>query len=234
MNRVPLLLPVLLLLAVGVALVPGPSSRPGPEAERLPDAKRVEVVASIWVDNWFAFHVGGALVLEDPVSIETERSFNAETVTFDASFPIQLNFILKDFKQDDSGLEYIGRRNQQMGDGGFIAQFRSADGTMLAVTDSTWACLVIHAAPLDRSCEGSTDPVPGEGACTFESADPPAGWMAPDFDDSAWPAAVEHDARAVDPKGGYDQIEWSPDARLIWSADLEIHNTLLCRATIEG
>ena len=48
--------------------------------------------------------------------ITTERSFNAETFVFNADYPLQLNFVAKDFKQDDTGLEYIGRRNQQMGD----------------------------------------------------------------------------------------------------------------------
>ena len=39
------------------------------------------------------------LVLEDGVSIETERSFNAESFEFEATYPLQLNFILKDFRQ---------------------------------------------------------------------------------------------------------------------------------------
>jgi len=57
--------------------------------------------------------------------------------------------------------------------------------------------------------------------------------MRADFDDSSWPRAVEHSVAAVDPKDGYDRVEWDPTARLIWSEDLEVDNTLLCRATVE-
>ena len=56
----------------------------------------------------------GELVVEDSVSIDTERSFNSETVDFTAEYPLELAFVLKDFKENDSGLEYIGANNQQM------------------------------------------------------------------------------------------------------------------------
>ena len=62
-----------------------------------------------WADNWFAAYVGENLLIEDSVPITTERSFNAERVLFSEDYPIQLNLIIKDFKQNDSGLEYIGR-----------------------------------------------------------------------------------------------------------------------------
>jgi len=90
------------------------------------------------------------LVIEDSVSINTERSFNSETFTFKANYPLSLNFILKDFKENDTGLEYIGSRKQQLVDGGFIAQFTNkTSGEVIAVTDSDWRCTVIHNAPLD-------------------------------------------------------------------------------------
>jgi len=61
----------------------------------------------------------------------------------------------------------------------------------------------------------------------------PDGWRAPGFDDGEWPPAVEHSAAAVRPKGGYEAIDWRRDARLSWTADLETHNTLLCRLAVE-
>ena len=75
-----------------------------------------------WADNWFAAYLGETLLVEDSVSITTVRSFNAETVTFRADYPLHLNLILKDYKENDTGLEYIGTRRQQMGDGGFMMQ----------------------------------------------------------------------------------------------------------------
>lgn len=66
--------------------------------------------------------------------------------------------ILKDFKENDTGLEYIGSNRQQMGDGGFIMQVKDSSGNIVAVTDDSWKCKVIHDAPLDTSCESSDNP----------------------------------------------------------------------------
>jgi len=106
----------------------------------------------VWADNWFALYLGEELLIEDSVPITTERSFNAESFTFKADYPLVLNFVVKDFKENDTGLEYIGERNQQMGDGGFIAQFTDiGTGQVVAATDSGWKCTVIHEAPLDKA-----------------------------------------------------------------------------------
>ncbi|NKB35516.1 MAG: PEBP family protein [Pseudomonadales bacterium] len=199
----------------------------------IPSQGSIQIKAEAWSDNWFAFYLGDELVVEDSVSITTERSFNAESFIFNADFPLQLNFVLKDFKENDSGLEYIGARNQQMGDGSFIVQFVDVvSDELVAYSNDSWKCLVIHDAPLDKSCENSDNPIAGEGACNFISIDEPVGWKSTNFDDSNWPNAIQHSAAAIDPKGGYDQIDWQSEPELIWSADLETHNTLLCRATI--
>ena len=93
---------------------------------------------------------------------------------------------------------------------------------------------MIHDAPLDRACEDEAEPVPGVGPCGFEATPEPDGWRQADFDDTHWPSAVEHTEGDVRPRGGYDAIEWHDEARLIWGADLETHNTILCRLTVEG
>ncbi|MEM7028426.1 MAG: PEBP family protein [Chloroflexota bacterium] len=187
-----------------------------------------------WADNWFAAYLGEELIVEDSVSITTERSFNAEAVNFQADYPLHLNFVLKDFKENDTGLEYIEANNQQMGDGGFIMQLTdTSSGNVVAVTDGTWKCMVIHTAPSDKSCEDESNPVAGEGVCGFTALEEPAAWKTVDFDDSAWPNATVHSASAVGPKDGYDQISWDSSAQLIWGPDLEQDNTLLCRVTVE-
>ncbi len=195
----------------------------------------VSIQADVWADNWFAFYLGDRLILEDATPITTERSFNAESFRFKADYPMQLNFVLMDFREDDSGLEYIGRGNQQMGDGGFIAQFiDSTTGRVLAASNSQWKCLVIHEAPTDPACEEEAQPVPGSGPCGFRRVEEPVGWRDGAFDDSSWPNALEHTPARVRPKGGYDQIDWHESAKLIWSEDLHRHNTLLCRVTVSG
>ena len=187
-----------------------------------------------WADNWFAAYLGEELIVEDSVSITTERSFNAETAVFEASYPLTLNFILKDFKENDTGLEYIGERNQQMGDGGFILQLTDlSTGDVVAVSNAEWACTVIHEAPLDKSCENETNPVAGVAPCEFVDLGEPDGWKAADYDDSSWTATTVHSASEVSPKDGYDQISWDPDAELIWGPDLETNNTILCRVTVD-
>ena len=186
-----------------------------------------------WADNWFVAYVGTEVLVADSVPITTERSFNAERVTFDADYPLHLNFVVRDFMENDSGLEYIGERNQQMGDGGFIVQLtETASDKVVAVSRQDWACTVVHRAPLDKKCEDETAPVPGKAPCDFLALDEPADWKTPTFDDSDWTSATAHDERAVDPKDGYDGIDWDERAELIWGPDLETDNTLLCRVTV--
>jgi len=187
----------------------------------------------VWADNWFSLNINGAQVAEDSVLITTERSFNAESFSFTAERPFVLGLVAKDFKENDTGLEYIGTRRQQMGDGGVILQVKNADGETVAITDSKWKCMVVHRAPLDKTCAKEDNPVAGEGPCGFEITQEPEGWGLIDFDASSWLAATEYSASAVRPKDGYDRISWDSHAKLIWGADLETDNTMLCRLVVE-
>ncbi|MEM9564665.1 MAG: PEBP family protein [Actinomycetota bacterium] len=184
--------------------------------------------AEIWADNWFALYVNGELVGEDSVPITTERSFNAETFTFEATYPLTIAIEAKDFKETDSGIEYIGESKQQMGDGGLIAQITDDETGAAIVSDASWASLVVHQAPLNTGCEKDPDP---DTTCQFEAIDNPDGWTESGFDDGSWTPAVEWAEGDVDPKDGYDEISWYETARLIWGADLEVDNTVLFRAT---
>ena len=189
--------------------------------------------ADVWADNWSEMRIDGTQVAEDSVAITTERSFNAESFEFEADRPFVIGLVAKDFKENDTGLEYIGTGRQQMGDGGVIVQIRDAAGETVAVSNADWRCLVIHTAPLDKSCEGEANPVAGEGACAFGAVDEPDGWDQAGLDASDWPQASVYSEREVSPKDGYDRIDWVEDARLIWGPDLEQSNTVLCRLTVE-
>lgn len=184
----------------------------------------------VWADNWMAVSIDGTLIGEDSVPITTERSFNAESFTFDATYPFTVAIEAKDFKQTDSGIEYIGQNNQQMGDGGLIAQVTdTSTGEVVAVSDAAWSTLVVHRAPLNPECTDDPDP---DATCEFEITETPTGWTAPGFDDSAWNTATEWSAADVGPKGGYLDIDWDDSAQLIWGSDLEIDNTVLTRLTV--
>lgn len=189
--------------------------------------------ADVWADNWFEMRIDGTKVAEDSVPITTERSFNAESFEFEAQRPFVIGLVAKDFKENDSGLEYIGTRRQQMGDGGLILQIKNTAGESVAVSNADWQCLVIHTAPLDKSCEAVTNPVPGEGVCAFETRDEPDGWDQAGFDASDWTQANTYSEREVSPKDGYNRIDWVEGASLIWGPDLEQSNTILCRLTVQ-
>ncbi|MEM7798927.1 MAG: PEBP family protein, partial [Chloroflexota bacterium] len=182
------IIPVLIITSLFVVACGGPSGGGGGEVSTTANetlSGSTEFQLDGWADNWFAAYNGEDLIVEDSVSITTERSFNAESVTFQADYPLNLNFILKDFKENDTGLEYIGANNQQMGDGGFIMQLTDlSSGSVVAVTDESFACTVIHEAPLDKSCEDESNPVVGSAPCDFVDLGEPDGWYAADFDTS--------------------------------------------------
>ena len=188
--------------------------------------------AEVWADNWFALYVNGELVGEDSVPITTERSFNSETITFEATYPLTIAIEAKDYMETDSGLEYIGESNQQMGDGGLIAQITdNATGETVAVTSGDWDVLVTQRAPLNTECEDDSDP---DATCQFEISETPDGWADIDFDSSAWDNATVWSEADVAPKQGFDDISWDPSAQLIWGSDLEVDNTLLLRFVVAG
>ena len=187
--------------------------------------------AEVWADNWFAMSVNGTKVGEDSVPITTERSFNAETFTFKATYPLTIAIEAKDFKETDSGIEYIGQGRQQMGDGGLIAQITdTSTGKVVAVTNENWKTLVIHRAPLNTSCEKDPDP---DTTCQFESVDAPAKWTAAAFDDRAWTKATVWSASEVKPKDGYNKVSWNRSAKLVWGTDLKVDNTVLLRVKVD-
>jgi len=188
--------------------------------------------AEVWADNWFSLYINGKLVGEDSVPITTEKSFNSERITFTASYPFTIAMVTKDFKQNDTGLEYIGTGRQQMGDGGFVAQFTdTSTGRVVATTSSAWHGLVIHQAPLNTSCEKSSKP---DVDCTSKISEEPTGWTQPTYSDASWPAATVYSKDAVGVKDGYNNISWSSNAQLIWTSDLKIDNTILWRYTVKA
>lgn len=234
-----------LVFGASAAFAQGKPPPPKPGQDKQPRADLVQkdlsghlpatMRADIWVDNWYALWVNGEKLTEDSVSYQTERSFNAETVTFNAALPMTLAIELRDFMENETGLEYIGTGRQQMGDGGAIAQITDlSSGKVLAVTDDGWRCLVAQHAPVQTSCAAESDPEVGQDACAANTVDAGGDWTAPGFDDSAWPAATVHSAADVGPKDGYDKIDWNASARLIWGPSLKQDNILFCRLTLGG
>jgi hypothetical protein len=194
---------------------------------------RITIKGEVWADNWFALYNGETLIKEDSVPITTERSFNSESFTFQAIYPLHLNFVVKDFKANDTGLEYIGTPKQQIGDGGFVAQFTdTATGKIIAVTNEKAKVMVVHKAPLNSACAKEANPIAGQGMCMFTFTLEPSTWKKSDFNDTAWSNASEFTAAEVGSKDGYSDIAWDSSAKFIWGSDLFVDNTVLVRMNV--
>ena len=180
-----------------------------------------------WADNWAAVYVNGARVALDPVPITAVRSFNKVSVDFKATYPLTIAVIAKDYVENASGLEYIGASNQQIGDAGFILQvLESKTGKVAAATKSAWKSQVLFKAPLNPECVSSKAPLT---ACKSLTISTPSGWYGTKFSDSKWAYAKQYTEEQVGVKEGYNEVNWNAQAKLIWSSNLKLDNTVLFR-----
>jgi phosphatidylethanolamine-binding protein (PEBP) family uncharacterized protein len=194
--------------------------------------KLLSFQAEGWADNWYSLYINGKKVGEDPVPITSTKSFNQTTIKFKASYPFTVGVVAKDYVENSSGLEYIGQQNQQIGDGGFVLQIRDlSTQKIIASTNSSWKALVIDKAPINSSCEKSKDPL---SECKWLTTKIPSGWATASFKDLTWPKATEFTQAEVGVKDGFNEINWSSSARLIWSSDLRLDNTNLFRHIVKS
>jgi phosphatidylethanolamine-binding protein (PEBP) family uncharacterized protein len=193
-------------------------------------AKTISFQAEVWADNWFELYINGKKVGQDSVPITTEKSFNSEKIKFTATYPFTVAVLAKDYTENFSGLEYIGKSNQQIGDGGIVLQIRDlTKNTIVAATDRSWKSLVINRAPLNPECVTSSAPLTD---CKWQQSVAPTSWTSKTFNDKKWIFATEFTKEAVGVKEGYFNISWSSSAQLIWSSDLKLDNQVLLRKII--
>lgn len=195
-------------------------------------AKALTFEAEVWVDNWFALFINGKKVGEDSVAFNTEKSFNSSKVTFTASYPFQVGVLARDYIENSSGLEYIGKTNQQIGDAGFIMQIReSRTGRLIASTNSAWKSFVVQKAPINPSCVTSSTPLT---SCQSATQKMPSGWSTKTYKESGWKSSTEFTESEIGVKDGYFNFTWNSSARLIWSSDLKLDNTVLFRSLVSA
>lgn len=186
--------------------------------------------AEIWADNWFALYVNGKKVGEDSTPFATERSFNSDAISFKASYPLTIGIMARDYVENASGLEYIGKANQQIGDGGIIAQIRELNsGQVITATNKSWKVFVTNKAPLNEECVKSKDPLLD---CKTLVTKAPTTWYSATFKDTSWRNAIEFTPSAVGVKDGYFNFTWAPTSSLVWSSDLRLDNTVLLRTKV--
>ncbi len=215
------------------------------------DAGGSEVfIAYVFADNYFEFYVNGDLLAVDPVPF---TPFNANIIKFSADRPVSLAVMGVDWEENLALGSEKGRGSAYSpGDAGIVMHIQNIDGETVAITDDTWRAQTFYTSPLkNRGClviDGSSrdssacdDSAASDGA-DFSAAywDVPEQWMQPDFDDSAWPAAVTYsnDTVGVNNKPAYTNFTdvfdaEGADASFIWSSNLVLDNLVLLRATIQ-
>lgn len=215
------------ILAICLALLFLPTPAPTQAAV----AKNIAFQAEVWADNWFSLYINGKYVGEDSVPITTEKSFNSEKIKFSATYPLTIGVIAKDFTENSTGLEYIGKPNQQIGDAGIIVQIREVvSGKVIAYTGRDWKVFTINKAPLNPECATSAKP---NTDCKYLNSTTPSKWSTNTFKDSGWKNASEYSKEVVGVKEGYFDFNWAPQALLVWSSDLKLDNTILLRKMVQ-
>jgi hypothetical protein len=121
--------------------------------------------------------------------------------------------LAKDNADPKTGLEY----GDHIGDGGFIIKF--ADGT---ASSAAWKAKSFFRGPLDRNVKQPR----------VEHTPLPDRWWAVDFDDHDWPLAREYSEEQVKPKEPFYAADFK-GAKFIWSADLDLDNTVIFRTRVE-
>jgi hypothetical protein len=208
-----------------------------------------EFIAYLFSDNYFEFYVNGKLIAVDPVPF---TPFNSSIVRFKASRPVMLALKLVDWEENLGLGSERGRGNDfQPGDGGIVIHLKNALGKTVALSDNTWRAQTFYTAPLkDRSClkiagqkrdSAACDTTGAKDGTSFSSAfwPLPDKWMAADFDDSSWPAAITftNEVVGIDNKPAYTnfmEIFDAPgnDAQFIWSSNLILDNLVLIRKSV--
>jgi len=179
-------------------------------------SQQKQVTAWLYADNYVELYVNGRLIVKDPIVFTPH---NVVVTKFRAAYPMTIAVLLKDFAHPRTGLEY---NHTRIGDGGFIARFSNG-----VITDGSWRCHLVSRGPLDRSCLRNN---PAQ-TCTVRTLPMPRGWTRPGFNDRRWARATVHSEQAVRPLSVYYRYQWA-GAKFIWTKDLEIDNTVLCRKTV--
>ncbi len=164
-----------------------------------------------YADNWCAIFINGRLVAADSIDFLPHNQINARILP---EYPMTIAVLAKDNAAAATGLEY----GNQIGDGGFILKL--GDGT---VTNARWKAKAFFSGPV-----GSDIANPRVTRTPL-----PSRWWAPDFDDSTWESATEYSAARVGPDGDYVAADFT-GASFIWTADLNLDNTVIFRTTVQA
>ena len=191
----------------------GGKGGPGDPSGLIKPAPADALKINVYADNWFVLFINGKLRVVDPIEY---MPHNVVSVDLLPEYPMTIAVMAMDNADPKTGLEYGNR----IGDAGLIIKF--SDGT---VTNAKWKAKSFFKGPLNREVANPQvrhDPIP-------------ANWYAVDFDDSSWAAATEYTEERVNPKESFLQAkEAFAGAKFIWTADLDLDNTVIFRTKVEA
>ena len=191
----------------------GGKGGPGDPSGLIKPAPADALKLNVYADNWFVLFINGKLRVVDPIEY---MPHNVVSVDLLPEYPMTIAVMAMDNADPKTGLEYGNR----IGDAGLIIKF--SDGT---VTNAKWKAKSFFKGPLNREVANPQvrhDPIP-------------ANWYAVDFDDSSWAAATEYTEERVNPKESFQQAkEAFAGAKFIWTADLDLDNTVIFRTKVEA
>jgi len=168
------------------------------------------IKVNVYADNWFMLYINGKPVAVDPIDFIPH---NVVTVDILPEYPMTIAIMAKDNADPKTGMEY----GNHVGDGGFIIKF--ADGT---VSNASWKAKSFFKGPLNHDTANPK----------VEHSPIPADWFAVTFDDSNWANATEFTEQRVNPKPAFYSADFK-GAQFIWSADLDLDNTVIFRTRVE-
>ena len=163
-----------------------------------------------YADNWCVIFINGKMVAVDSIDFLPHNQISVKILP---EYPMTIAVLAKDNAEPATGLEY----GTQIGDAGFILKL--GDGT---VTNARWKAKSFFTGPLNSDAKNpqvTREPLP-------------ARWYARDFDDSSWGYATEYTAARVGPDGDYVASDFT-GASFIWTADLNLDNTVVLRTTVQ-
>jgi len=169
------------------------------------------IKANVYADNWFVLYVNGEMVAVDSIKFIPHNVISVDLLP---KYPMTIAVMAKDNADPQTAMEY---KNTNIGDGGFILKF--SDGT---VTDSSWKAKNFFHGPIGGEVKNprvSRIPIPKD-------------WHTVAFDDSSWANAKEFAEEQVGPKQPFYDADFK-GAKFIWTADLELDNTIIFRRRVD-
>lgn len=167
------------------------------------------VKLNVYADNWFKLYINGKLIATDSIEFMPHNIVSVDVLP---EFPMTIAVMARDNADAITGKEY---EHTMIGDGGFILKLGDD-----VVSDASWKAKCYFFGPT----EGETP--------TVKHIPNPENWFEVDFDHSNWESVTVYKEATVRPPQVFRDYDFE-GAEFVWTSDLDLHNTVIFRATIE-